>query len=53
MLDSSIVQTIYDAIRTPEKKLHWIEGTTRRWDGCTFFQREPQISLDWFARYMG
>ena len=53
MLDSSVVQTIFDAIPTSEKKLHWIEGTTRRWDGYLFFQREPQISLDWFARYMG
>ena len=52
MLDSSIVQTIYDAIRTSEKHLHWIEGTTRRWDGYTYFAREPKISLDWFARYM-
>lgn len=53
MLDSSVVQTIYDAIRTPEKKLHWIDGTTRRWDGYTFFAREPDMILDWCARYMG
>ena len=53
MLDSAAVQTMFDAIPTPEKTLHWIEGTTRRWDGYLFLQREPQISLDWFARYMG
>jgi len=52
MLDASVVQTIFDAIRTPEKKLHWIVGTTRRWDGYTFFAREPKMFLDWFARYM-
>ena len=52
MLDSSIVQTIFDALGTSEKSLHWIEGTTRRWDGYTYFQRHPDIVLDWFARFM-
>lgn len=52
MLDSAIVQTIYDAIRTTDKKLHWIEGTTLRWDGYTFFARHPSMILEWFDTHM-
>lgn len=47
------VQSIYDNIPIAGKELFWIEGTTRRWDGYTYFQREPARILDWFARFMG
>jgi hypothetical protein len=46
------VQAMYDNIPIREKKLHWIEGSTRRWDGYTFFQREPGQILEWFGRFM-
>ena len=46
------IQAMFDAIPVPEKKLSWIPGTTRRWDGYTHFQRKPDEILDWFARYM-
>ena len=45
------VQAVYDALPV-EKQLHWIEGTTARWDGYLEFQRRPQPMLDWFARFM-
>ena len=45
------VQAIFDAIPT-EKQLHWIEGTTARWNGYMEFKRRPQPMLDWFARFM-
>ena len=45
------VQAVYDAL-TVERQLHWIEGTTNRWDGYLEFQRRPQPMLDWFARFM-
>lgn len=48
----SDIQAMYDNIPVAEKRLHWIEGTTRRWDGYTYFQREPQQMLDWFERFM-
>jgi uncharacterized protein len=48
----SDIQTMYDNIPIANKKLHWIEGTTLRWDGYTYFQREPRQMLDWFARFM-
>lgn len=49
----SDIQAMYDNIPVAEKELFWIEGTTRRWDGYTYFQHDPQRMLDWFARFMG
>jgi hypothetical protein len=46
------VQTMYDNIPVAEKKLFWIEGTTRRWDGYTYFQKDPSHMLDWFDTHM-
>ncbi|MEV1005502.1 alpha/beta hydrolase [Nonomuraea sp. NPDC050202] len=46
------VQAMYDNIPVAEKKLFWIEGTTRRWDGYTYFQKDPNQMLDWFGTYM-
>ncbi|HEX2315614.1 MAG TPA: alpha/beta hydrolase [Thermomonospora sp.] len=46
------VQAIYDNIPIADKKLFWIEGTTRRWDGYTYFQKDPAQMLDWFDTYM-
>ena len=46
------VQTIYDNIPIAAKQLFWIEGSTRRWDGYTYFQKDPSLMLDWFARYL-
>ena len=45
------VQAIFDAIPT-EKQLHWIEGTSARWNGYMEFQRRPQPMLNWLARFM-
>jgi hypothetical protein len=46
------IQAMYDNIPVAEKKLFWIEGTTRRWDGYTYFQKDPSQMLDWFDTYM-
>jgi pimeloyl-ACP methyl ester carboxylesterase len=46
------VQAVFDNLATAEKELLWIEGTTRRWDGYTYFQRHPERMLAWFARHM-
>ena len=35
-----------------DKKLQWIYGTTRRWDGYLEFQRHPKPMLEWFAKHM-
>ena len=42
------VQSIYDAIPIEEKKLVWIEGTTRRFDGYNYFGAHPEVAIDWF-----
>jgi len=52
LTDPSDVQTMYDHIPASPKKLHWIDGTTARWDGYVEFQRRPGPMLDWFERFM-
>ena len=49
---SDDVQMIYDSLPIEEKKLYCIEETTRRWDGYLCLQKEPQMILDWFEKYM-
>jgi hypothetical protein len=46
------VQATFDAIPIPQKKLHWIRGTTLRWDGYLEFQRRPEPMLAWLDEYM-
>jgi uncharacterized protein len=46
------VQTMFDNIRVPDRKLQWIHGTTRRWDGYLEFQRHPEPMLGWYATHM-
>ncbi|MFE0439180.1 alpha/beta hydrolase [Streptomyces nigra] len=46
------VQNMYDAMPATQKRLHWITGTSRRWDGYLEFQRNPQPMLDWYADHM-
>ena len=42
------VQSIYDAIPNPDKKLHWIENTKMRFHGYTFFSEHPGMMIDWY-----
>jgi len=46
------VQAMFDNIPVTDKKLQWIHGTTRRWDGYLEFQRRPEPMLEWFAKHM-
>jgi hypothetical protein len=43
---------MYDNIPVAEKQLHWIEGTTARWDGYLEFQRRPEPTVAWLAKYL-
>ncbi|MEV4036331.1 alpha/beta hydrolase family protein [Streptomyces umbrinus] len=45
----SDVQGIYDNLGAADKKLHWIEGTTRRFDGYNHFPKNPELMLEWFS----
>lgn len=49
----SDVQTTFDRMAARDKKLHWIEGSSARWDGYLEFQRRPGPMLDWLAAHMG
>lgn len=46
------VQAVFDAIPVADKTLHWIENSTRRWDGYTHFARNPERILTWIDRFM-
>ncbi|WP_122619073.1 prolyl oligopeptidase family serine peptidase [Streptomyces sp. Tu 4128] len=46
------VQSIYDNLAAADKKLHWIEGTTRRFDGYNHFPENPGHMVDWFASHL-
>ena len=52
MTRPSDVQEIFDRIPVTDKKLFWIEDTTRRFDGYNYFAKNPQPMLDWFNLYM-
>jgi hypothetical protein len=47
------VQQIFDNIPANDKKLFWIEGTTRRWDGYNYFPEHPEQMIEWFDAHMG
>jgi esterase/lipase len=48
----SDVQQIFDNIPVKDKKLFWIEGTTRRWDGYHYFPEHPKQMIEWFDTHM-
>ena len=52
LTEPSDVQAMFDNIPVTDKKLAWIHGTTRRWDGYLEFQRHPEPMLEWFAKHM-
>jgi hypothetical protein len=41
LTDPGDVQAMFDDIPLVDKKLQWVQGTTRRWDGYLEFQRRP------------
>lgn len=46
------VQTTFDNLTVKEKKLFWIEGTTRRFDGYNYFGEHPEQMIEFFGTYM-
>ena len=52
LTDPSDVRAMYDAVPGNRKRLHWVRGTTRRWDGYLEFQRRPEAVLDWLGTTM-
>ncbi|WED23233.1 lysophospholipase [Vibrio sp. JC009] len=48
---SDDVQKIYEAIPVTGKELFWIEGTTQRFRGYTYFSENPEQMLDWYNKH--
>ena len=48
----SDVQSMYGNIPVKEKKVFWIEGSSRRWDGYAYFAKDLSQVLKWFDTYM-
>lgn len=48
----SDVQTIYDKMAAKDKKLHWIQNETQRFQGYNFFGKQPELMLEWFGKHM-
>lgn len=47
------VQGIFDNLASTDKDLHWIEGTTRRFDGYNYLPEHPEVMLEWFDSRVG
>ena len=46
------VQKTFDLIPGDDKKLFWIEGTSKRFVGYNYFGENPEMMLEWFDKYM-
>ena len=46
------VQQMFDNMPTKDKYLHWVEGTTKRFEGYKVIPENPKPMLDWFGRSM-
>lgn len=46
------VQTTFDRLGTQDKKLFWVEGTTKRFDGYNYFGEHPQQMIEFFDAHM-
>lgn len=46
------VQKTFDLIPVKDKKLFWVEGTTKRFDGYNYFGENPEQMIEWFDTYM-
>jgi hypothetical protein len=47
----SDVQTIYEGLSSKDKKLFWIQGTKRRFDGYNYFSENPGLMLEWYGSH--
>jgi alpha-beta hydrolase superfamily lysophospholipase len=42
------VQTIFDTLPVKDKKIFWVEGTTWRFKGYTYFSEHPETMVEWY-----
>ncbi|ORX68727.1 hypothetical protein DL89DRAFT_278591 [Linderina pennispora] len=48
----TLLLQIFNRLGTKEKELHWIHGTTRRFDGYKYLPEHPEVLLGWLDKYM-
>ncbi|GGN44333.1 hypothetical protein [Streptomyces fuscichromogenes] len=48
MTTPEAVQAVHDAIPVEDRKMHWIYGTSRRFDGYSHFSEHPEVAVAWF-----
>lgn len=46
------VQTTFDLLTVDDKKLFWVEGTNKRFDGYNYFGKHPEQMIEFFDAYM-
>jgi uncharacterized protein len=46
------LESVFAAISAEDKELFWIEGTTARWEGYTWFQKHPERILEFLDSRM-
>ena len=46
------VQTTFDLLPNKDKKLFWVEGTSKRFDGYNYFGNHPEQMIEYFDRFM-
>ncbi|MER5436739.1 alpha/beta hydrolase [Streptomyces sp. NPDC002588] len=52
MTTPEAVQAVHDAIPVEDKKMHWIYGTSRRFDGYNYFSEHPEVAVAWFDEHV-
>ncbi|MER6375582.1 hypothetical protein ABT255_46300 [Streptomyces mirabilis] len=52
MTTPEAVQAVHDAIPVEDKQMHWIHGSTRRFDGYNYFSEHPEVAVDWFDSHV-
>lgn len=52
LIDTKDSQEIFDALGSKEKKLIWIEDSTRRFDGYNYFAEKPAEMVHWFQKFV-
>ncbi|MDC2956727.1 hypothetical protein PO587_19845 [Streptomyces gilvifuscus] len=52
MTTPEAVQAVHDAIPVEDKQMHWIHGSTRRFDGYHYFSEHPEVAVDWFDSHV-
>lgn len=46
------VQTSFDRLTVEDKKLFWVEGTNKRFDGYNYFGDNPEQTIEFFDIHM-